>query len=145
MDIATLQLQQQLKKYDFSLTKARKTVFLALENKEAMSMAELVKACAGQLDRATVYRTVEVFEKTGIVERLQISWKYKIELTGAFSHHHHHLTCTNCGLIIALSEDLIIEDRLEELAKLYKFQADNHQIEIRGLCRDCQRLAISKT
>ena len=145
MDIATLQLQQQLKKHQYSLTGARKTVFQALDGKEAMSMAELVKACAGQLDRATVYRTVEVFEKTGIVERLQIGWKYKIELTGAFSHHHHHLTCTNCGKIIALSEDPTVENRLAELAKLYKFQADNHQIEIRGLCADCQKLPSLKT
>jgi Fur family ferric uptake transcriptional regulator len=138
MDIATLQLQQHLKKHKYSLTDSRKTVFRALENKEAMSMAELVAACGDQLDRATVYRTITLFEELGIVERLNIGWKYKIELTGTFSHHHHHLTCTNCGAITPLSEDSQLEDRLTELARLHHFTPESHQIEIRGLCSACR-------
>jgi Fur family ferric uptake transcriptional regulator len=137
MDIATLQLQQHLKAHRASLTDGRKTVFHALLDREAMSMSELVTACHGQLDRATVYRTVELFEQIGIVQRLPIGWKYKIELTDKFNHHHHHLTCTNCGKVTALPEDELLETRLRELAKLHHFAAENHQIEIRGLCRTC--------
>ncbi|HVW23345.1 MAG TPA: transcriptional repressor [Candidatus Saccharimonadales bacterium] len=138
MDIATLQLQQHLKQHHASLTAARKTVFHALLDREAMNMSELVATCQGQLDRATVYRTVELFEQIGIVQRLPMGWKYKIELTDKFNHHHHHLTCLNCGKVTALSEDDVLEDRLSALAKAHRFKAESHQIEIRGLCSDCQ-------
>ena len=140
MDIATLQLQQHLKQHHASLTAARKTVFHALLDREAMSMSELVTACDGQLDRATVYRTIELFEQIGIVQRLPMGWKYKIELTDKFNHHHHHLTCTNCGTVIPLAEDEMLEARLSELAQLHHFAAEGHQIEIRGLCSACQQL-----
>ncbi|HVX24639.1 MAG TPA: transcriptional repressor [Candidatus Saccharimonadales bacterium] len=139
MDIATLQLQQHLKQYHASLTGARKTVFHALLDREAMSMNELVELTAGQLDRATVYRTVELFVEIGIIQRLPIGWKYKIELTDTFNHHHHHLTCGRCGTVIPLAEDETLESRLSELAQLYQFKADSHQIEIRGLCLTCQK------
>lgn len=139
MNVAQLQLQQHLKSHGYSMTHPRYVVFAALEDTEAVTMAALVAACGNQLDRATVYRTVTLFEKLGIVQRVQIGWKYKIELTDSFSHHHHHLTCTRCGVVIPLTEDQALEDRLHELAKLYKFKPSDHQIEIRGLCRTCQQ------
>lgn len=139
MNIAEIQLQQHLKSHGFSITNARYAVFAALEDKEAVTMAELVTACGQKLDRATVYRTVTLFEELGVVRRVQIGWKHKIELTDAFSNHHHHLTCSACGLVTSLSEDTDLEERLKELAALYKFKALDHQIEIRGLCHACQK------
>lgn len=141
MNVSQLQLQQHLKSHGFSVTKARHIVFSALEDKEAISMAELVLACGEQLDRATVYRTITLFEELGIVTRIQIGWKYKLELTDSFSHHHHHLTCTKCGSVTSLSEDTDLEERLNELAVLYHFKPSDHQIEIRGLCHACQLLS----
>jgi len=35
----------------------------------------------------------------------QIGWKYKLELSNAFQHHHHHLTCLQCGGVTPLPED----------------------------------------
>ena len=138
MNIAELQLGQHLRTNGFSVTSARYIVFSALEDKEALTMAELVLACGDKLDRATVYRTITLFEDLGIVRRIQIGWKYKLELTDSFSNHHHHLTCTNCGSVTSLSEDIDLEERLNELAVLYKFKPSDHQLEIRGLCHTCQ-------
>lgn len=138
MNIAELQLQQHLKRHGYSVTKSRHIVFAALEDKEALTMTDLVAACGQQLDRATVYRTISLFEELGIVRRLQIGWKYKLELTDSFSNHHHHLTCTKCGSVTPLSEDIDLEERLKELTALYHFKPSDHQIEIRGLCHSCQ-------
>lgn len=138
MNIAELQLGQHLRTHGFSVTSARYIVFSALEDKEAISMAELVAACGDRLDRATVYRTITLFEELGIVRRVQIGWKYKLELTDSFSNHHHHLTCTKCGSVTPLSEDIDLEERLKELSALYKFKPTDHQLEIRGLCHACQ-------
>lgn len=97
-----------------------------------------VLAKSADVDRASVYRTVALFEALGIVQRLQIGWKYKLELSGDFVHHHHHLSCLQCGRIIALPEDTVLEKRLHALANTQNFLSQDHQLEIKGLCADCR-------
>ena len=69
------QLMNSLKQHGQSLTKPRQVVFAALQGQEPQTMQQLVATCAGQIDRATVYRIVSLFEQLGIVQRLQIGWK----------------------------------------------------------------------
>jgi Fe2+ or Zn2+ uptake regulation protein len=131
------QLRTALKQQRQSLTSSRQVIFQALQGHEPQTMHDLVQACQGRVDRASIYRTVALFERLGIVQRLQIGWKYKLELSDAFSHHHHHLTCANCGQITPLPEDRQLEKRLRELAQTLRFTPQDHQIEIRGLCHTC--------
>ena len=131
-------LQLFLKKHGLSATTQRRQVFEALQYKEPQSMHELWLACRQQLDRATLYRSITLFEQLGIVQRLQIGWKYKLELSNAFQPHHHHFSCRQCAAIIPLPEDNQLEDRLNQLAEAASFQPEDHQIEIRGLCQKCQ-------
>src|ERR1700759_5537066 len=98
-------LQTTLKDHHQSLTAARVHVFEALQGHEPQTMHPIVEACRGGPDRASVYRAIALFERLGIVQRLQMGWKYKLELSDAFTHHHHHLTCLRCGRIIPLPED----------------------------------------
>lgn len=143
MDTGDARLKKHLKQHGYSLTGPRIAVFNALAGHEPQSMAALAAACGAELDRATVYRTISLFERLGIVQRLQIGWKYKLELTDTFSHHHHHLTCLHCGKVISLAEDSELEDRLKVLAASHAFTAQGHQIEIRGLCDSCASLQQS--
>lgn len=131
------QFQTTLKDQGHSLTKSRQLIFLALQDKEPQTMAELMAACAGRVDRASLYRTVALFERLGVVQRLQIGWKYKLELSDAFHHHHHHLTCRRCGQVTPLVEDTLLEKRLAAAARRSGFQMEDHQLEIQGLCKDC--------
>jgi Fur family ferric uptake transcriptional regulator len=80
---------------------------------------------------------VELFEKLGIISRLQIGWKYKLELSDLFTEHHHHATCMQCGTVIALEEDESLENGIRLLAKEANFTLTNHSLEIRGLCSSC--------
>lgn len=128
-----------LKRHGQSLTRVRLAVFKALQDKEPQTMAEIVQACDGRADRASVYRTIALFERLGVVQRLQIGWKYKLELGDAFHHHHHHLTCSRCGAVIPLPEDRQLEARLHTLARSQDFVMKGHQLEIQGLCARCQK------
>jgi Fur family ferric uptake transcriptional regulator len=130
-------LTATLQKHRQSLTKSRLAVFAALQDKEPQTMHEVVLACGQQIDRATVYRTITLFEKLGIVQRLQIGWKYKLELGDNFHHHHHHLTCKRCGKTIRLPEDSQLEKRLHSLAQAQNFTMQGHQLEIQGVCQSC--------
>lgn len=133
------QLKNTLKQHRQSLTKSRQAVFAAMQNKEPQTMHEVILACGGRIDRASVYRTIVLFEKLGIVQRLQIGWKYKLELSDNFHHHHHHLTCQECGRTTALPEDPELEKRLAGLAANQSFSMRGHQLEIQGICESCRK------
>jgi Fur family ferric uptake transcriptional regulator len=100
-------------------------------------MKELINKTPAMMDRASVYRTVTLFEKLGIVQRINIGWKYRIELSDKFADHHHHLVCTKCSKIIPIDADNL-EVFIEQVAAQNKFKAINHQVEIQGLCNKCR-------
>lgn len=128
-----------IKREGHSATRVRMAVFDALVGQEPLSMAQLVGRVRG-VDRASVYRTVNLFERLGIVQRLNTGWKYKLELTDKFSDHHHHLTCTKCGRTVALSEHEL-ERFIEQLARAHGFTPGTHQIEIQGICQICSTVS----
>lgn len=130
-------LRAILKQKGYSLTKPRKLVFELLLNQEPQSIAELIARSKTKVDRATIYRTVELFEKLGIVHRLNIGWRYKLELSEAFSEHHHHMHCTSCGRTFALTANTMLETMIETTAAKENFMPRGHQLEIYGLCHDC--------
>lgn len=130
-------LSETLKSNGYSLTKARKTIFLALLDKEPQTMAELATTVSKDVDRASVYRIISLFEKLGIAERLQIGWKYKLELSDSFSTHHHHITCTNCGRTQVFEETSVLGYELKQIAQEAGYTETGHQLELRGLCDSC--------
>jgi Fur family ferric uptake transcriptional regulator len=130
-------LAATLRNSGYSTTNARLAVFAALEHSEPITMKRVIANCPG-VDRASVYRTVDLYEKLGILQRIQIGWKYKLELTDQFHDHHHHLSCTNCHKIVAIDEDKKLENMLEEISIMRGFKPTSHQLEIQGLCKECQ-------
>lgn len=138
MNAATQLLTQTLKEHDLSVTKTRSKVFCALEDSKPLSMNELIKKVSPEVHRTSAYRTVELFEKLGIVQRIQIGWKYKLELSNEFQDHHHHLTCTKCGRIESFQEPDSMHDILERIAAGKQFTLQRHQLELQGICSRCQ-------
>lgn len=136
-------LATHLKAHRQSLTKPRLAVFSALQGHDPRSMHELVADCRG-IDRASVYRTVALFERLGIIQRVQLGWKYKLELTDAFSRHHHHLTCLRCGRVVSFDESAVFEKELQRVARSNNFSIQSHQLEIQGLCPACQNAEHAK-
>jgi len=132
-------LQSVLKKQGYSLTKPRLAVCELLWNTEPQSMRDLTQQLNGRLDRASLYRTIDLFEKLGLVQRIYIGWKYKIELSDIFTHHHHHISCLSCGKVVPLHEEPQLETLLAQVAEQHHFTAQSHQLEISGYCQACQR------
>jgi Fur family ferric uptake transcriptional regulator len=130
-------LKDLLKRNGQSVTTTRLAVFEALSGQEPLSMHELVERVRSA-DRASVYRTIDLFERLGIVQRLNTGWKYKVELSDKFAAHHHHLTCTHCGATTPMNE-AELETVIDRLARNHGFRPMAHQIEIQGICNNCQR------
>jgi Fur family ferric uptake transcriptional regulator len=126
-----------LREYGHSITKQRLFVFGLLEHGKPLSMAELGELAKNELDRASLYRTIALFEECGIVRRVHLGWKYKIELSDQFTEHHHHLTCLRCHAVIPMSEQEL-EGFIGSVAKRHDFEPLEHQVEIQGYCKGCK-------
>ncbi|MFZ1323588.1 MAG: Fur family transcriptional regulator [Candidatus Saccharimonadales bacterium] len=131
-------LQTELKLAGYSLTRPRLTVFSALQGTKPRTMRELVDSLEGIIDRASVYRTVSLYEELGIVTRIQYGWKYRLELSDAFTPHHHHLTCQQCQRVISFDEPDGLDGMLAQIAAENKYIPLSHNLEIFGLCAHCQ-------
>lgn len=130
-------LKVLLRKNGASLTQPRKVIFNLLLEQEPQSMQVLIKRAAGKVDRATVYRTIEVFERYGIVRRLNIGWKYKVELSDVFMGHHHHFHCGNCGKTYTLPANPMLETMIDSAVAKEGYAPRGHNLEIYGLCQAC--------
>lgn len=130
-------LESTLKQSGNSLTRPRQLVFAALRAQEAQTMHELVKRVEPLADRASIYRTIALFETLGIVQRVQIGWKYKLELSDQFQPHHHHLTCSRCGRDEEISVESPLEKSITKFLREHDFSVDQHRVEIQGICRAC--------
>ncbi len=135
-------LSRTLRQQGHSVTKARQSVFELMWQQQPQSIRELLKRAGGQFDRTSLYRTIHLFEKTGIAQRVYVGWKYKLELTDIFSHHHHHIICLGCGKLLALKEDTELEKLIKRLARKNNMIEVRHQLEIQGYCQQCHPSSI---
>lgn len=125
-----------LKERGFSITDERKLIFKELENKSPLSVSTLLENIK-YVDRSTIYRTLDLFEKLGFINKVYIGWKYKVELSEKYSPHHHHITCSNCNEIIPIQSEELVEQAIIHLCKINGVHHISHQLEIRGVCEKC--------
>ena len=131
-------LEKKLKLNGHSITKPRKITFETLvQSNIPLTMQELIRRTNKKIDRASVYRTIDLFESNDITQRIYSGWKYKLELSDAFQEHHHHFTCSNCGLVIPINNQTL-EDDIDKISKETYFKTVSHQLEIQGICNKCQ-------
>jgi Fur family ferric uptake transcriptional regulator len=122
----------------YSWTKPRRLVFEILAGGGPLTIVDIANKVSDRIDRVSVYRTIDLFEKLGIIHRVNVGWKYKLELSDQFVSHHHHLSCTSCGRVIDIEDEKHIDSFISQVAERFEFQPKHHQFEIEGLCRQCQ-------
>jgi Fur family ferric uptake transcriptional regulator len=133
----TVQLHQKLRDHGFSVTKPRLAVFDYLREHDPTLVAELIAAQAGRINQASVYRSLALFKRLGIIQDVVVGGRRMIELSDHYDTHHHHISCVRCGMTVTIGSDPIIEQRLNALAKAHGIIPNNHQVEVSGLCADC--------
>lgn len=127
-----------LKQHKLSDTRTRRQLFdILVAQNEPCPVTVLVELANNKMNKSSVYRSVEVFEKTGIIKKVYSGWKESVELSDLFRRHHHHMTCTNCGMTISFEESTSLVRELDNITSKYNFTASNHSIEFSGLCVDC--------
>ncbi|HVT45307.1 MAG TPA: transcriptional repressor [Thermoanaerobaculia bacterium] len=93
-----------------------------------------------KISRATIYRTLELLVKSGLVRRVHLGedhYHYERVISGKNSHHDH-LVCTTCGSVIEF-HDPSLEERQEQICSRFKFTPTYHNLQILGVCDACAR------
>ena len=107
---------------------------------EADELLFTMKQKSVKISRATVYRTLELLVKSGLVRRVHLGEDhYHYEHVRGDSHHDH-LICIECKRIVEFEEPRV-EALQDEIADKYGFVIRSHKHELYGVCPDCQRKA----
>jgi Fur family ferric uptake transcriptional regulator len=86
---------------------------------------------------ATVYRTLELLVGSGLVKVLDFGEGFRRYEPMAADAQHGHLICLRCGRVDEFAHDRL-ERMLPAIADEHAFRHQRHQVEIFGLCRQCQ-------
>ncbi len=130
-----LEIKNLLKQQGFSATKTRMAVLRTLLGVQPATLHQLITALPN-VDRATVYRTIDLFIDLGIAKKVYTGFKYRVELGDSFQEHHHHLTCLRCETVIDVHTPEI-EYAIEQTAANNGFRPVRHDLEITGYCSNC--------
>lgn len=144
MDINIETIKEKLRKEGYKLTTQRRAILQVIvdNHDEHLSSDEvfvIVRESYPELGIATVYRTLQLFEKLNIVYKLNFDdgcSRYELS-AGSENHHHHHLICLSCGKVIEVKLDLLesLEDEIESEGQ---FTIVDHNVKFYGYCSECR-------
>jgi Fur family transcriptional regulator, ferric uptake regulator len=123
----------------YRLTEPRRRLAMLIAARDGHFTAGDLVAEARQgrlgIGRATVFRTLEVLEDLGAVERLDLP-------SGEHAYvvcrraHHHHVVCSQCGRTSEI-DDAGLRVVVGEIARRTGYRVDEHRLELFGLCPAC--------
>jgi Fur family ferric uptake transcriptional regulator len=86
--------------------------------------------------RATVFRTLEVLEELGAIERLDLPNGEHAYVGCEPAHHHHHVVCSRCGRTAEI-RDADLRRVVGRVSRQTGYRVDEHRLELFGLCPTC--------
>ena len=88
------------------------------------------------MDIATVYRTLHLFKRMGVVTEVAIGDRLHFEITDPDARHHH-MVCSVCSGAYDLAPDYLDEFR-NTLTSEFNFEPDLENFTVTGTCSDCK-------
>ena len=138
-------LAERLRARGLRLTAQRQRVLeavAALEHATPEAIGARLREAAGPdgaaPDTSTVYRTLELLERLGLVRHTHLGKGAPIYQSA--EHPHLHVVCSSCGEIAAADPDLLA-GAAERLATELGFTVDVGHIALSGTCRACRERA----
>jgi Fur family ferric uptake transcriptional regulator len=123
----------------YRLTEPRRALAALIADQEGhFTAAELVAAARARrlgVGRATVFRTLELLEVIGAVERIDLPTG-EHAYVGCEPAHHHHVVCSRCGRTSEI-DDAGLRSVVREVARQTGYRVDEHRLELFGVCPAC--------
>lgn len=125
-------------------TPARRAIVDALARSgRPATIGELLTAADG-LAASTAYRNLTVLSEAGVVTRVSGADEFgRFELSEQYGgRHHHHVVCTDCGLVLDTGApprlEAALADMMRAVAKADGFDITGHHLELVGRCTSCR-------
>ena len=130
---------EEMQKYDLRITNNRLAIFRVLVKAgKPLSIQEIVGLTAKESYFTSIYRSVEIMTRVGVLRSVPRGFKSLYELGETFKLHHHHLTCEKCGQSIEI-HDKHLERMMHELTIKAGFTPTKHHFELLGMCQGCSK------
>jgi len=144
MDAATRQeridiFTHSCAEFGLPLTMQRRAVLEAVldldDHPTADGVHELVADRMPEINRATVYRSLETLVGMGIINRLchpgrVVRYDGRTEL-------HHHLVCLRCTLVLDVDDERLNRLPIPDISQR-DFVIKDLRVQLRGYCRSCR-------
>lgn len=109
-----------------------------------VSVPDLLALEDADVSQSSLYRNLVVLVDVGVLDRVA-GWGNhdRFELSETLSgHHHHHVTCTACGVVADIPPGPGFEQVMGEEAAFVSerlgFTVTGHSVDMYGLCPDCR-------
>ncbi len=141
LDSALWTFQGYLRREGLRFTEQRAAVLqeaLSVEGHfDAEQLHDAFRGRRADVSLATVYRTLGLLRDAGLVKQV-LQDDERAHYEAVYGHaHHDHLICIECGRVTEF-----VDERIEELqrsvCRRHGFQALDHRMGIRGICRQCR-------
>jgi Fur family ferric uptake transcriptional regulator len=104
----------------------------------ADDVARALAASGTTAGTATVYRTLEVLVRSGLVVERDFGEGFRRYEPARDEPQHEHLLCSVCGRVTEFRDERL--DRITTLiAEGHRFARQRHRLVIYGVCERCQR------
>ena len=113
-------------------------VNLLVNSNKALSPVDLfdqARASFPRMGLVTVYRTLEVLQQLGLVERVHQNEGCHMYLRAAKGHEHIML-CTRCGKAAYFSGD-DLGGLIQKISDESGFTITEHWLQLHGVCKEC--------
>jgi Fur family ferric uptake transcriptional regulator len=129
-----------LREQGYRLTRQRQVILDAIcQAGGHATMGELVhrtRLVEQGIDRSTVYRTINLFVKLGLVNAADDeNGERTYEIVQ--EEHHHHLICKRCGAEIKI-ENQLVDEFYRDLKAAYEYQVQMDHLIVFGVCAHCK-------
>lgn len=114
-------------------TSSRSIIYEYIAAHEGLFSATDILSAHPNLDKVSVYRTLEALESVDIIHPTVLLEGHQMyELHYGKAEHHHHIVCVTC------KKDGCVPCDISDLPKKIKgFTTVHHAVHFTGVCREC--------
>lgn len=104
----------------------------------ADDVARELKKRGSSAGLATVYRTIEVLLRSGLLVERDFGEGFKRYEPARDIPHHEHLLCSVCGKVTEFRDERL-ERMTTLIAEQHRFSRQGHRLVIHGTCVECRK------
>ena len=109
---------------------------------DADMLVNRMQAHARPVSRATVYRTLDLLVKLGVLRRTSMGEKATLYENNLKWKSNGHLLCVHCGATAEFPIAATVDEMIQEICQRSGFRPRNRSVQVYGYCEACRDVPI---